>query len=471
MIIYLDPIDELNTIVHRMRMVEDQEVVLVVPKENQALRDAINVKLLAKYAQDSHKQLAIQTQDPVIINNAEANGIPVIIDEAAAASEKESDTAEPKSKRHGRSPGGYERLFVILLVVAALLGLAYFNLPRAIIVVTPKVMSFQHELTLPLDQLSGLVKETASLTLTRRTPATGRKTVGIAAARGVVTLVNQTQSEILVKKGTIVETGTGIQFRTLSDVSVPAVKTQYFMDIPTGLTAGRAEVEIEAVDLGNKGNVAAGRITIIRGYDLEVRNMDPTSGGEDVVLHVATVEDIARVQAQVERDSRQELLNIIREQGDKRRMLEDTFQMGITWTQLSSEDTETNEVYATGICRGEVYFVDTDELSLHIAELLAASVPDGFMIKPESLVLEQMQLLTDDTGYQLRVVAQAMIQGVIDSQMLANELAGKDASEVEDILNTMPVIGEVAIDNGAADKLPQSPRWLRIKVEQPKPIY
>lgn len=55
MIIYVDPADELNTIVHRIRLEEDSEIVLVVPPENWALRDRINIKLLAKYAKDSQK--------------------------------------------------------------------------------------------------------------------------------------------------------------------------------------------------------------------------------------------------------------------------------------------------------------------------------------------------------------------------------------------------------------------------------
>ena len=63
MIIYVDPVDELNTIVHRIRMEKDSEILLVVPPENWVLRDEINVKLLAKYAKDSQKQLIIQGQE------------------------------------------------------------------------------------------------------------------------------------------------------------------------------------------------------------------------------------------------------------------------------------------------------------------------------------------------------------------------------------------------------------------------
>ena len=110
MIIYVDPVDELNTIVHRIRMEKDSEILLVVPPENWVLRDEINVKLLAKYAKDSQKQLIIQTGDPLVIKYAEANQIPVVCDESAAA--KDEDSRKCRNNGAGRTtaaafPTGY----------------------------------------------------------------------------------------------------------------------------------------------------------------------------------------------------------------------------------------------------------------------------------------------------------------------------------------------------------------------------
>ena len=115
-----------------------------------------------------------------------------------------------------------------------------------------KQETFKYTLQVPLDGLDGIELASVQTLLTRRTPATGRKIVGISRAVGAVTLINQSQSEAAVAKGTILETGSGILFRTTKDVVVPAVTTQYFMDIPTGLTAGKAEVEIEAVEAGSQ---------------------------------------------------------------------------------------------------------------------------------------------------------------------------------------------------------------------------
>ena len=105
MTIYLDPMDELNTIVHKIRTAPDPEVVLVVPPENRALRDEINVKLLAKYAQDSQKQLAIRTDDPLVSKYAAVNQIPVIALEETAAGEADGETAEDNAALRQPQPG------------------------------------------------------------------------------------------------------------------------------------------------------------------------------------------------------------------------------------------------------------------------------------------------------------------------------------------------------------------------------
>lgn len=467
MIIYVDPADELNTIVHRIRLEEDSEIVLVVPPENWALRDRINIKLLAKYAKDSQKNLVIKTGDPLIIKHAEAVELRVIRDESAAAVEDGDEEAVEVRHRNRQSRDRVERLIVLLLIAASVLGLAYYHLPKAVIVVSPKQETFKYTLQVPLDGLDGIELASVQTLLTRRTPATGRKIVGISRAVGAVTLINQSQSEAAVAKGTILETGSGILFRTTKDVVVPAVTTQYFMDIPTGLTAGKAEVEIEAVEAGSQGNVAAGRIVAIRGYDLEVRNSDPTSGGEDVVLEVAVREDIERAQNLVRRDGKQELRDALIVQLGGRLMIDETFKIDIEWTNMSQVDEETSEVFASGICVGKAYLVDLDQLSRATAALLAEAVPDGFVLVPETVSFDSVSINETEAGYQLNLRTQAVIRGVIDEATLAQQLAGREDEEIDTVLIANPGVARIYVESGPQDKLPQLPRWLKIKVEEP----
>src|SRR5690606_8650149 len=80
------------------------------------------------------------------------------VEEAAAAKDdddKSSGYRGRENRRGSSKKAGYERLFVVLLVLAAMLGLAYYHLPKAIIVVSPKLIDFSETIELPLAQLEG----------------------------------------------------------------------------------------------------------------------------------------------------------------------------------------------------------------------------------------------------------------------------------------------------------------------------
>ena len=209
-----------------------------------------------------------------------------------------------------------ERLSVVLLIAAACLGIIYLTLPKVTLVITPAVEPFTHVINFPLNDLAAADTVEKQVTLTRGTSATGRQTVGVAKAVGEIVLINQSEDSIIVPQGTIVTTGSGTPFQITADVEVPGLTTQYFMGIPVGLQAGQAAASIEALTAGTIGNVAEGRIEKIVGFDLEVRNPEPTRGGADTVLQVAVSDDLKRARQMVERDAELMLIAQI-EKGDR----------------------------------------------------------------------------------------------------------------------------------------------------------
>lgn len=469
MIIHIDPVDELNTIVHKMRMEQDGQILVVVPKDNRILHDPINVKLLAKYAKELQKEIAVQTNDPVVIELAEANKITAIKETSAAAKEEEDEEKEAlhtKKRRKVYRQFGYDKLFVLLVIAASILGLAYYHLPKAIIVVTPQVLDFEKDLVFSLSELDGVEIVAEKQVLTGQTPTTGRKTVGVTSAEGFVTLINHGRSDVLVKKGALVETKTGIKFTTMNDVKVPAVTVNYLGDLPIGSAAGMVEVAIAAIEPGSKGNVINGSIEIIRNYDLDVRNINPTMGGEDIVFRIAAKDDIEKAQSMAIRDGERKLNASLQEQVGERLVLNDTFEMKIEWTDMSTVGEETSDVYVSGICVGQVYMLDAYKLSEHVSELLSTEIPSGFIIDADTIVFDNLRLINNE-DLQMSISAWAVIHGTVDSISLADELAGKDRSELETVIDSYPTIAGIYIESGVGDKLPKLPRWLRIKVEQP----
>jgi hypothetical protein len=111
------------------------------------------------------------------------------------------------------------------------------------------------------------VVETSSTT----TSTTGQKPIAAVAASGAVVFSNKSSQAVIFKKDTLVGTDDGVRFRTQkpSEVVEPATKSK--------------PVPISAEAAGQKGNVPAGRITIVYPIDpdFSVSNLQPTTGGID----------------------------------------------------------------------------------------------------------------------------------------------------------------------------------------------
>jgi len=117
---------------------------------------------------------------------------------------------------------------------------------------------------------------------------TGVKDIPDAPARGRVVFTNLMPQPLTVLKGTIVRTNAGVpvRFATLADAEVPA--------------NGQTMVEVEALDKGPAGNVAAGVISRIEGalaFQLRVTNPEPTQGGAARQVRAVTQADQDRLQA------------------------------------------------------------------------------------------------------------------------------------------------------------------------------
>ena len=144
MTIWLQPEDELNTIIHRIQATSDAEVTLVVPGEGGVLRDPVAWGTVAQYAERFGKQVMVDTEDPVVRELVLKAGLSVAGEElAAAAGEKEDHDKASRTRTM------VERLSVVLLIAAACLALIYFALPKVTLIVTPAAAPFQHVLNFP----------------------------------------------------------------------------------------------------------------------------------------------------------------------------------------------------------------------------------------------------------------------------------------------------------------------------------
>ena len=193
-------------------------------------------------------------------------------------------------------------LAVIASIVAAgLLALEF--LPSATITLHPRAAALgpleltveaREDVTAP-DGASMTIparRFTFTLVASQTFPATGIRVEEVKAT-GSVTFSNfDTGRGVLIPKGTILRTDDGIEFATLSEVTLPRARVDFFPPFP--VRPSTASADVEAVEPGPDGNV--GNNTIVNvpqgGRNLRVTNEEATTGGTRDELPEVSAADV-----------------------------------------------------------------------------------------------------------------------------------------------------------------------------------
>lgn len=461
MIIQIQPSDELNTIIHQLQQTPDEQITLTASEEMVLLRDPLFWQVIADYSERLGKHITLDSRDPAACRLAHQSGLTVTEEHLLAAADEET-----QGPAHKKSRRVVERLSVILLIAAACLGIIYLTLPKVTLVVTPAVESFTHVLNFPLGSLAAAELVEKQISLTRSTSATGRQTVGVAKAVGEIVLINQSEQSIIVPQGTIVTTASGTPFQTTADVEVPGLSTQYFMGIPVGLQAGQAVAAIEALTPGSIGNVAEGRVEKIVGFDLTVRNPEPTRGGADTVLQVAVSDDLMRARQIVERDAELLLAAQIEEEliDSFRLFLADTLRVELDWGNETTPGEETAEVFTTAVARGRAYILDENQLMSEVRAALNHMQPKGYSVIGSSVQISELESFAVDGNEILRLTVSGQSQAEIVPEEIIGYLLGAAVAHLEELAEEIPAIAGLEVKDYDGDYLPKRPRWLHVEV-------
>ena len=369
-LLYLEPDDEITTVVRRLREADAPRVVLVASGRTKATTSAVALRLLAQVAAEDGREIAL-VADPAAralaadagiaaygsVAEASAEGAspapapqpasapihvvrgepaPATVDEplaslppaAAPAPVRgmEETTAvqlpppPPRATRPQRPPPRRDRRPTSPAVgfpVAVLVGLLALLIAGGVAAVTllPAADISVVRQPIELGPLSYSVtpevhrSEIPELTSTMSGDATGHRTRRTAAT-GVVRFYNYSDENVVVPAGTPVSAGGEIFFLTSAEIVVP--------DSFFGF-AGIADADVEAMEAGPQGNVDALAIDRIEDRDVDralrgpgpdnrrIENLDPTSGGEERELLVVTRRDVERVTDAIRADLQAQL--------------------------------------------------------------------------------------------------------------------------------------------------------------------
>jgi len=486
--------DDVNSVRDRLSFIRGKRVLLIWPEVGTALTRKLDLVLVQREARRRAIQLALVTHDTQVIQHAQELGISTF--ETIGDSErkrwrrgrtrvftlrhhKPEDEPEPEAlmdvasrvRANQDKPSNLrlliERSVLLVLVVGAILGIAYAVMPSASITLTlaKQALSVQATITADINQTEADVENRlipasrlrATVQTSGTIPTTGRQSLGDLVAIGVVVFSNKTDQPVEIPANTSLSTsaGTPILFKTIAPAILPAGVGQ------------QVEVGIEALpgSSGSIGNVAAGMInTIVGPLDAfaSVINLTPTAGGETRSFPSVTEADrerlLAIVRAQLQALAYDEMraslnpsqlliietIRIVEERSD--------------WTSYSHNIDDLSESLTLDMrAVVEALMIDDRFARQIVFAQLSAQKPPNLALRADTFAYERGPVSAVDPQGQVTFSAsgEALAVGEVNAGRLRDSLAGRPLSDA----------GLLIVQNAnlAADVAPQiviNPSWM-----------
>jgi len=359
-------------------------------------------------------------------------------------------------------------ILAVVLLVAAGLVVAAMTLATADVVIELRQQPLTTETTFRVVAEGGVDPGgdeiaipgryvTLDVNVEQTVPATGTANVGITPASGVVQLANPEAAAVDIPAGTTATGDGGVEFRFITDVSVPAATD----DAP-----GQAQAEIEAMTLGTVGNLGPGELSGILESGVFFSNrLTALAGGADVDGTVVSETDLdsARLAASeaapgIAVDRFAETLQ------SGLTPIPSTFQLGepketfdVT-AGAAAEDVTIRAVFTVTA----LTYDDADLDSLvreRIVEDLGTTVPSGFVLDESTIRISAPETVarTDDDPngplVSVTVTARAIADFTPeDAAALVERLSGESHGDAADTLRDTPEIATFSVRH--------APDWL-----------
>ncbi|MEP6807132.1 MAG: baseplate J/gp47 family protein [Chloroflexota bacterium] len=526
-VIYLEPDDEITSLVRRVRAAESRSVVIVAPGRSRATSSAVALRLLAQVAAEEKRTLSL-VADPATRAVAGEAGIPAFASVAEATSggaAPDPGAAAPRAPIHvvrglpqsapiaaaavplaaaaARSgpgdetvavrlpspPSGRRRLprlggsrrnlpgwrwlaallVMLLVVAAALVPAATVHIAAASEPVGPKTYSVHLS-------LAGRLSD--NLSVTRPGTATGARVEQIAAT-GNVTFSNWTPYfAVAIPKETSVSASGSIAFATNERIVVQVANFNGKTIVPS-----QASVAVTAKEPGVTGNLASSAIdtvddratrNLLRGNASNknrlVANADPTTGGSELPHTVILQSDVDAVVAATKADLATQLSSALG--ADANRLyagapMNEVPAVDVPTDLVGKEDTPTFEL--TGKLAFDRPYVARSDVEKAARETL---LRDATAPRPGTSII--------DSSIEVQIVAAIATgdQMTIQASVTAASSAPIDEAAVRDLVAGMTVAGarDALRDRGTVT-VDLWPPWLdrlprlafRISVDQVAP--
>lgn len=463
-VLYLEVEDDLPAIRHLLEGAQARQVLLVIPRRNETLRDTLNLRVLRRYAADLALDVALVTRDSRTRQAARDEGVPVVSSvrrgrrgrwrssSPRRSAAERAAAARAAGLRSGRGDVGYGDtvivwagrilgallfVFLLLLVVA----LAALLVPEARISLVPFRQPVEATLELRADpevERASLADLTIPARIvevqvedTGQTATLSKRDAPDAPATGTATFVNQSSVPLEILPGAILRTSTGttVRFKTVTTATLPAT---------VGATV---QAQIEALEPGPVGNVPAATInevetTALRGR-VRVTNESPTEGGGVRQVGVVTRADMERLKAQLlEQLQQRAYMELQGELGEQESLPSESLTVEIlseVYDQFLDAEADVLNLQMRIVASGTA--VDVANANLLAFESLKELIPATYELESDDILFElDDQMRMDGRSVILQVTASAQLVADVDREAVRSAVVGLPADEATDVL-------------------------------------
>ena len=478
--VYLEADDEITSVVRRVRSAEAERVIVVVPGRSRATSSAVALRLLARAGEEEGREVAVVgdaltrslateagltacatldearraepavTSEPTEVHHAAIHVVrgtdETVATAAIVADEvtREVPVARPPADRSRRRPIAV--LVVAVVAVLLALGLAgAMVLPGATVTIDPVTeavgpVPLVIELAQP-EQLSGTAEATATVT------AAGEYDINRPAS-GTVVLFNFSAFDQPIAAGTLVAAGEQA-YETQADIVVPRGQ----LTAQGTIQAGEEVVNVVAAAAGPAGNIGANAISVVLSQDADARlqgfpengqprvlNPEPTAGGVDEAGVEFSQADVDAAVEALTDDLRGQVRDEIAEHADEIVVQTELAEPTITGLDGLVGTRDQAEATIEGMLSWEAWTADGSEVREAARGQFAddsAQVPSGHALLPESIEIELEEANVEGGVMRVAATATGRSAGEIDTEEVAQRIAGLTADEAEAALEDL----------------------------------
>lgn len=506
-VIYIDVEDDITAIIGKLKASKQKIIALVPPKRIGVLQSAVNLRLLARAADQHDKHLVIITGNQALSSLAASAKIPVaknlqskpeiaeiaalevddgedVIDGAALpvgehAKQAELSDASPIAaaaaaistapvaaktvgKKNAKVPNFDSfRKKLIIGISAALLLIGFFVWAivfaphaRVILVARTTDASVSQQVTLSTTAESSvedtiLRAEQKAITkdISVDFDATGKKDVGQKATGSVLI---KTTAEVILVSGMTVPAGT---------VITATNGKNYVTDSPAVFPQGDASgldgrtVTVTASDRGASSNGASGSASTTADGVSSVEFTQTTSGGTDKTVAVVTKDDVEKAQktANETLDETELKKELTAQFGDNYKVIEATYELkmdDVKATPAIGAEAESGKATYAGTASITMYAVSLDELGNYLDAVLEQQMDN----KDQQRVYENgakdstfENVVRDDKKIVISLSADGKIGPKIDEDKIKDLAKGKNYGDIQSALTAINGISKADV--------------------------